>query len=354
MTFNKRKFDFVFYFSLNFLILLFFVAMQLVINTRGAYLQKAGNCFKLKTDEQTIEIAQHKVSSILLTTSVALSTDAVKLAIDNNIDIIFLDEYGNPFARIWHCKLGSTALIRRRQLEVSESEEGLLIALEWVKAKFDCQIELLRKLRQTRPHRFTEITEYIQKLEDISNQLHNISGSVSEQRNNLLGVEGTFARIYFDAISNLMPEKFQFQGRSRNPARDPFNALLNYAYGILYSMVEKACIVAGLEPFLGFLHSDNYNKKSLVFDIIEKYRPWADEVVISLIAGRKVRQDMFDTVPNGLTLNKEGKNLLISSFFAFMEETIRYRNRNIQRKNIIQYDCHQFANKLIGKTYEEQ
>ncbi|MFO7558792.1 MAG: CRISPR-associated endonuclease Cas1 [Desulfobacterales bacterium] len=58
-----------------------------------------------------------------------------------------------------------------------------------------------------------------------------------------------------------MPEKYQFSGRSRRPAKDPFNAVLNYCYGMLYSRVEKACILSGLDPFVGFLHTDNYNKK---------------------------------------------------------------------------------------------
>jgi hypothetical protein len=49
--------------------------------------------------------------------------------------------------------------------------------------------------------------------------------------------------------------------------------MLNYGYGVLYSLVEKACIYAGLDPFVGFLHTDNYVKKSLVFDLLEPYRP---------------------------------------------------------------------------------
>ena len=77
---------------------------------------------------------------------------------------------------------------------------------------------------------------------------------------------------YFEALSSILPEKYKFKSRSRNPAKDEFNAMLNYGYGVLYSMVEKACIIAGLDPYIGFLHTDNYNKKSLVFDVIELFR----------------------------------------------------------------------------------
>lgn len=326
--------------------------MELVINSYGAILQKSGECFKIRTEGQTSEISCKKVSTILISTAATITTDAIKLAMNYNIDIVFLDDFGNPFARVWYPKLGSTTLIRRKQLEKSESEAGCKLALEWVKTKFKNQVEFLKQLRQTRPHRSAEITSYISKLENIASQIDLLSGTIHDIRNALLGIEGTGARVYFEIISLLLPERFQFDGRSRNPAKDPFNALLNYAYGILYSRVEKACIIAGLDPYLGFIHSDNYNKKSLVFDLIENYRIWAEQVVVSLFAARKVKLEMFDKIPNGLTLNKTGKALLISELNSFLDQNVRYRGRNIQRKNIIQYDCHLLANKLIGKENE--
>ncbi|MEW6118352.1 MAG: CRISPR-associated endonuclease Cas1 [Nitrospirota bacterium] len=323
--------------------------MQLVINTYGSYLQKNGDCFKVKTDEQVFEISCKKVSSILIATAAYITTDAVKMAMENNIDIVFMDMHGDPYGRVWHPKLGSTTLIRRRQLEIAETEEGLALALEWVKTKFDNQIGLFRRLRQTRPHRSAEITSSIEKLRNVMTGLDSVSGTIDECRGTIMGIEGSGGRIYFEALSSLMPDRFKFEGRSRNPAKDEFNALLNYAYGVLYSKVEKACIIAGLDPYVGFIHTDHYKKKSLVFDLIENYRIWADEVVVNLFASRKVKLEHFDHIPNGLTLNKEGKAILLTDFNAFMDESIRYRGRNIKRDNIIQLDCHGIANRLIGE-----
>ena len=323
--------------------------MQLVINTYGSYLQKSGDCFKVKTDEKVLEISCKKVSSILISTAAYLTTDAVKMAMENNIDIVFVDEFGNPYGRVWHPKLGSTTLIRRRQLEIAETEQGLQLALEWVNTKFSNQVELLKKLRKTRPQRSAEITSYINKLENVAAALDSIAGTLGECRGTIMGIEGSGGRIYFEALSFLMPERFRFDGRSRNPARDEFNALLNYSYGILYSLVEKACIIAGLDPYVGFVHTDHYNKKSLVFDMIENYRVWADEVVVNLFASRKVKVEHFDKLPNGMTLNKEGKAVLLTGFNAFMDESVRYRGRNIKRSNIIQFDCHRIANELISE-----
>ncbi|MGB5100628.1 MAG: CRISPR-associated endonuclease Cas1, partial [Methanothrix sp.] len=59
-------------------------AVQLVINSYGAYLRKSGNCFLVKREDKSIEVAVSKVSSILITTSAYITTDAIKLAVDNN------------------------------------------------------------------------------------------------------------------------------------------------------------------------------------------------------------------------------------------------------------------------------
>jgi len=74
--------------------------MQLVINTYGSYLRKKENCFFIKKDDRAFEISAKKIDSIMITTSAFLSTDAIKFALDNNIDIIFLDKFGNPYGRV--------------------------------------------------------------------------------------------------------------------------------------------------------------------------------------------------------------------------------------------------------------
>ncbi|OGW58689.1 MAG: CRISPR-associated endonuclease Cas1 [Nitrospirae bacterium RIFCSPHIGHO2_02_FULL_42_12] len=324
--------------------------MQLVINTYGSYLQKNGDCFKIKKGDEVFEVSVKKVSSIMITTAAYITTDAIKLAMDHNIDIIFLDEFGDPFGRVWHSKLGSTTLIRRRQLEIAGMEEGLRLALSWVARKFDNQVELLKRLRNTRTQKSAEITSYIGKLENCRQTLDTLTGTIEERRGTIMGIEGSGGRIYFECLSFLMPDRYQFEGRSRNPARDEFNALLNYAYGVLYSRVEKACIIAGLDPYVGIIHTDNYNKKSLVFDLIENFRIWADETVVNLFAGRKVKQELFDELKNGFTLNKEGKAMLIEAFTKFLDESIRYNGRNIKRGDVIQFECHKIANGLIKEA----
>ncbi len=273
--------------------------MQLVINTFGAYLRKQGDCFLVKNDDKTFEVSVRKVDSIMITTGAFLSTDAIKAAMDHNIDILFLDEHGDPYGRVWHAKLGSTTLIRRRQLEVAADARGLALAQDWIVAKFDRQVEFLKKLGHARPEKETEVLAYTRRLEEGREKLAALTGTLEEQRGTIMGLEGAAGRSYFEALNFIMPERYRFDGRSRQPAKDEFNCLLNYGYGVLYSMVEKACLIAGLDPYVGFVHTDNYNKKSLVFDLMEMFRYLVDQTVVYLFTGRKVKQDWFETVPGG-------------------------------------------------------
>ncbi|MDI6884893.1 MAG: CRISPR-associated endonuclease Cas1 [archaeon] len=324
--------------------------MQLVINTYGSYLRKKGNCFLVRKEDDVFEVSVNKVDSILITTAAYLSTDAIKFAVDNNIDLVFLDAFGDPYGRVWHPKLGSTTLIRRRQLEVYDKAEGLNLAKKWGVQKFDNQIEFLKRLKKTRAERKDELERCSKEIEVLKERLKSLKGTVEEKRQTILGLEGMASRTYFGALSSVLPEKFKFEARSRNPAKDEFNAMLNYGYGVLYSMVEKACIIAGLDPYIGFLHTDNYNKKSLVFDIIEMFRTFVDETVVYLFSKRKVKEEYFDTMQNGMSLNKEGKAVLIEALNETFEKTIKYKGRNIKTKNVIQFECHRIANNLLGKV----
>ena len=323
--------------------------MELVINTWGSFLKKKGDSFVIKNGDEIFEVSARRVERILITTGATITTDAIQMAVERNIDIVFLDKYGNPYGRVWHSKLGSTTLIRRRQLELYDTSAGLRLAKEWTTVKIENQIELLKKLKKNRPEKKEELDAAINSLGELRDNLKEVKGKLATKQNTIRGFEGMASKIYFDSISNLLPEKFRFRGRSRNPAKDEFNCLLNYGYGVLYSKVEKACIIAGLDPYVGFLHTDNYNKKSLVFDIIEMFREYVDETVIFLFSKRQVSEECFDKIENGLLLNKTGKALLIAALNETFEKEIKYRARNVRVKNTIQLECHRIAKQLLDR-----
>jgi len=328
--------------------------VQLVVNTYGSSLKVKDGLIHIKAQENEFEVSPKKVQSIIVSTGVFFTSDVLKLATEHNIDVVLLDEFGEPYGRFWHSRFGSTAAIRRRQLEAACTEEGVRFARKWVECKITNQIEFLGKLLHSRPGKEVYFADTLKSQHEFLMKTQNLDTHLllEQARGTLMGLEGTASRIYFEALGRLIPERWKFNGRSRQPAIDPFNCMLNYAYGVLYSIVERACILAGLDPYVGFLHTDNYGKVSLVYDLIEPFRIYADITVFYLFSGRQVKQEYFDKIPGGLSLNKEGKKVLIAALNEFLDERVRHRGRNIKRRDTIQFEAHWLANQFLGKKDE--
>ncbi|TXK33287.1 CRISPR-associated endonuclease Cas1 [Pontibacter qinzhouensis] len=332
--------------------------MQLYINTYGTYVHIKDEMFEVRIKEkETNDVKKHhfaasKVTSIIMTTGAALSTDAIRLAIINNVDIVFTEKDGQPLGRVWHSKLGSTTKIRKRQLEASLNGIGVQWTKAWLLTKLENQRDFIQDLKKHRAPQVDYLNDKITRLEALAISISTLQADcVADIADTLRGLEGTAGRLYFGTLSYVLTREHQFSGRSSRPAKDAFNAFLNYAFGILYSKIEKALIIAGLDPYLGFLHRDDYNQLSFVYDFIEPYRIYAETVVFRLFSGKKVNRIHTDQITNGYSLNSEGKALLVAAFNKYFdEETIRYKGKNQTRSNSIQYDAHTFANILIEKV----
>ncbi len=332
--------------------------MQVFINTYGSYLHVKDDMFEIKTrpdpkkrnEIKINHIAAHKVTSFVVSIGAAISTDAIALALQHNVDIVVVENNGHPLGRFWHSKLGSTTKIRKRQLEASLSKEGLKWVKGWLIDKLTNQAGYLADLRKHRPH----IAIGLQNSEDrILEQCIKIgeldAENVAEVADRIRGLEGTAGRLYFDGLSKSIPDEFAFKGRSFRPAQDPFNAMLNYAYGIMYSRTERALMLAGLDPYVGFLHRDDYNAKSLVYDFIESYRIHAERCVFGMFSKKQVKKSFFEEISGGVSLNAEGKPPLVEHFTKYLDtDTVKHKGRNQTRYNAMQLDAHYFANQLIA------
>jgi CRISPR-associated protein Cas1 len=168
--------------------------MKLVINTPGIYLCKRGNCFQIQKDDVKKEYSAKKVEQILITTRAALSTDAIELAVENNIDIIFLKNTGQPLGRVWHSRLGSISTIRRKQLFLQDHPLGMELVKDWIIQKLENQCNHLNKLAMNRRDDRKEIIK--EGIEKIKVQIENISAipknkTIDEIRDSMQGYEGS-------------------------------------------------------------------------------------------------------------------------------------------------------------------
>ncbi len=328
--------------------------MHLVINKFGSTVYVKDRKFEIRNKDGKVFFAPSKVESIFMMRGTKLTTDAISLAVNNNIDLVILEKSGEPVGRVWSNQYGSVSTIRKQQVFFSEAD----VSVEWIQQitseKIQSQLELLKSLMRDRPAKQAMIQDGISFLQKMDASVQQLDLMDSGFKDSLRGLEGNASKAYFRVLSAIVPDTYQFEKRSRRPAKDMFNAMLNYMYGILYARIEGSLIKAGLDPYLGIFHRDEYNKPVLAFDMIEKYRVWADTVALRLCIKRIPEAYMFEAKKGGIWLGNAGKKIVIESFNDYMDEVIQLNHRRRSRMNHIQDDMHRFAKFLESNDFRNQ
>ncbi len=91
--------------------------MNIVINSFGASLTKKDGLFHVQTAETAQSINPADVKTVMVSRGAKVSSDAILLAIENEIDVLFVDEHGKPKGRVWSVQYGSISDIRKKQVE---------------------------------------------------------------------------------------------------------------------------------------------------------------------------------------------------------------------------------------------
>ena len=168
----------------------------------------------------------------------------------------------------------------------------------------------------------------------------------------LRGWEGQSSKIYFETLNEFIPEKYRFENRTQRPAMDIANALLNYGYGIMYGRIEGDLIKSGIDPYIGVLHRDDYNRPVLAFDVIEIYRIWVDYVVFSLLSQNVITDEFFSVRSDGsYWLESLGRRIMIQSLNDYLEETVTVKGISRSRSTQIQLYAQSLAQKF--KSFEK-
>lgn len=309
--------------------------MELVLNTYGVSLNRDNEGFIVSHKDGKQRLPVDGITNIQISKGAQITSDAVMLAIENEIEIVFVDKSGNPVGRVWSPKYGSISTIRKGQLNFTYTKD----AVEWIKDIIIKKIEnqqALLLMMHTNDFQIGEIRKKsITRLENYCIKVKGLQGElVSEIASTLRGWEGVSSKIYFDTLNMFIPEEYRFTMRSQHPATDVVNALLNYGYGLLYGKIEGVMIKSGIDPYIGVLHRDDYNRPVLVYDVIEIYRVWVDYVVYNLVVQQIITDDYYSVREDGsYWLESLGRRILIQSLNDYMDEIIQIKG--ISRSRIV-------------------
>lgn len=142
------------------------------------------------------------------------------------------------------------------------------------------------------------------------------SAERAENADELFGVEGRAAALYFPELSSaLAPAWATIARRVSRPAPDSVNAALNVAYGLLLTDVLRSVVACGLDPAGGVLHSAKRNKPALALDLMEEFRsPVADSAVLWAINNGELGERDFRRDLDAVRLTQRGRKALIAAY----------------------------------------
>lgn len=324
--------------------------MDLLIDTYGTKVGCSGERIVLSFPgiKKKQEYPVRRLEKIVILRPAAITTHAVKLAIEHDVDIVYLGSFGKPVGRVFSSQPKGLANLRRAQLEVSTSDQGFEIARVLVKRKCLNQLAYLEYLGRKYNKDFSK--ELLQA-RTIFATIDFLPASI-KSRSQMLGIEGYIADRYFSALKAL----FRFPGR-RPQGRDKFNSALNYGYGILYNEVERMCLYVGLDPYLGLYHSERYGKPSLVLDLVEEFRvPIIDTVIIPLFIEKILsKKACYEEIESGkYQLSGYGKSILVKAVMENLNRKVMWHRKRYTLKQVIENQirllARRFMNREVGYT----
>lgn len=295
---------------------------------RGVKAKKDGRRISITFNEEKVDsVPISDVMSVVLGAGAHISTPLMEVLMEEDIPVYFIDFYGNIKGQL--CGENTSWFRSKCQMERFINKDSQLELVKWlVREKLENQRKLLKYY--ARQKQDLEIGQYANDIKYYIRELEQVT-DIDVFR----GVEGMAARMYFSAYELILENtEWVWKGRSRRPALDPANALLNYAYAFLEREVRTAIVGAGLDPRFGFFHSNNGRKDSLVFDLMELFRqPVIDRLVLSSMNHKQLSPNEFEyDGDGGWRVGDDARQDWIKIYEDYMEKSYQEYNGLTSRK----------------------
>ncbi len=297
----------------------------LYLNTQGLRVGKTGGVLRIKERDKVVQDARiHEICQVNLMGNIQISTQAVQELCNDDTPICYFSQ-GGWFYGVTTGLNTKNVLLRKAQFKLTEEEWFCRrIARRLVAGKIRNQRTMLRRNHIEPPGKAIRRLKYLVERAETADSL-----------DELLGIEGSAARIYFGLFAGMLKRGgewdgeaavgFDFQARNRRPPRDPVNALLSLGYSLLTKDFTVACYAVGFDPMIGFYHQPRHGRPALALDLMETLRPLiADSAVLSAINTHMVSERDFVTAGQAVSLTPGGRKNFFRAYEARMDTLVTH------------------------------
>ncbi len=300
----------------------------LYVMTHGSYVRRDRQNIVVEIEKKvrsTVPI--HHLDGIAIFGRGMVSPSAMAFCQESGVSLTFLTESGRLMARVDAPRSGNV-LLRREQFRLADRPDACAsLARSFVAGKLhNARNTLLRAAREKASEGDRTAFERAACL--IGGHIEELPGATTTD--SIRGHEGDSARVYFEVLPRLIraPRRadFPMNGRTRRPPLDRVNALLSYVYALVQGDCLSGVVAAGLDPDVGFLHTDRPGRPSLVLDLLEEFRTLvADRLVLALINRQQIGPTQFlDRDGGSVEMTPDGRKAVIQAYVARKREQVRH------------------------------
>lgn len=276
----------------------------LYVTTPDAYLSLDGENIVVRLKENEIgRVPLHNLENVVTFGWQGASPALMHHICELGKGLAFFSSHGRFLCRLEGEERGNV-LLRREQYRMADDEKrSLNVAVNMIGAKTVNARAVLNRFLRDHP-----LSTDGEPIRDAAGYLRDSLPGIRNAKDvdTLRGLEGVNAGRYFSVFDSMILQnkmEFHFSNREKRPPCDPVNAMLSFSYSIFANECASALQSVGLDPFVGFMHTDRPGRKSLALDLMEEFRSvMCDRFVLSLINLRQIRASDFIVKENGAVL----------------------------------------------------
>ena len=292
------------------------------IQTEGTRISLSKDNLVIKNGVSSNNVPLRLIDNIVIEGEITLTSPIICKLIENNIQITFLNIYGGYKCSI-HPDLNGNVVTRHSQLRLFDDENrSLELARKVLIGKCSNQIAVIDRDIRNYGSNDDNGEKIIERMSTYVEFL-----KIARDKKELMGYEGIIAKSYFEYFNTLIRrEGYKFKGRNFNPPKDELNSALSYSYALLRSEIEKCILICGMDPYIGFLHSELAGKPALALDLMEEFRPFmCDRLIISMINNRQLDKSDFNSTDDGVSIGNKNRKTIIKQWESKKNSKIKYK-----------------------------
>ncbi len=336
----------------------------LYLNAQGLNVGKSGLVLKVKEKDKVVqEVRINEICQLNLFGNIQLTTQAIQTLCEEEIPIAYFSQ-GGWFYGLTQGLGVKNINLRRDQFRLADVPSFCLrLSRALVAGKIRNQRTMMQRNHIEPPAGPLAILKCL--MEDAEH---------AENLEQLLGIEGNAARLYFENFAGLIKHeveddpfgeideaknrseeelfRFDFNGRNRRPPRDAVNALLSLAYSVLAKDLTIICQTVGFDPFLGFFHQPRFGRASLPLDLMEPFRPLiADSAVLSAINTKMVTARDFVRAGQAVSLTPNGRKAFFRAYEQRMDALVTHPlfGYRVNYRRVLEIQARLLARVLTGE-----